>query len=582
MDNTIFTPIAPSKFIVRNRVQKAVMLFGQKVEPGGSYDLMTIPYISESDIQHSLLKGTLRNKLSIGEIRVTDSNINLVQYSPEFTTFLQSIGITAGISPVSATGVANIAALSQLDDTVMSDGTTISVVTLADTFLLDKTNTQSIDGIIIVVTNSGTGRWVRCKHHSARWGEQYTWYIDADNGDDENKGDTALTALATFAECTRRMGTQVYYTAVTINILSDINEKDPMLLAAFMGYVTIQGVETTVATGTITDIVQWDHDPSDGYVAAGFITDSALSGDWSVAGSAGTSLIDKKIILTDGVSAGAYAYIIEDSGSPKEAYVSPWVNEDTWTEKQPSPGDAYKIVELPAFLQRYQVRQQNYWTYLKKLRFVSPTQYLQSLEANGNFIAMGCIFDGTYASQNGPVLGRTRGTYFVNCFLKSGLSAWSARSVIFVGSVFKNLGITHLTHGRVIIQGPLVFFNNSGPMTIPARENSMVVLQGYSLGVVCLGAQTNGSVVKLRDTSSLVIKEGSSVYSIGGSAGIGVWVSSAGTVVWMPAGSNANTVFSFESASDFKTGGTAKTIAELNTAGFFNSSNGARAVSTDD
>ncbi|KKN22499.1 hypothetical protein LCGC14_0914620 [marine sediment metagenome] len=580
MQNTIFSPIAASKFIVRNRSQKASIIFNQKIGPGRSYDLMTIPHVSEADIQHSLLKGTLRNKLSVRELEVTGSNINLVQYSEEFTAFLQSVGITSGTSPIGVTGVTDIAELSQINDEVIATGTAISVATVLDTFLLDKASTAAVDGITIAVTKSMVGRWVRSETFNSYWGNQFTWYIDADNGNDENKGDTSLTALATFAECTRRMGARTYRQPVTINILSDINEGDSVILAFCPGFLTIQGVDTTIITGTLTSIIQWDHDPSDGYVVAGRITDTALSGDWSVAGPGGTSLIDRKIVLTDGPNAGSYAFIIEDSGSAKEAYVGPWMSENTWAEILPTTDTAYKVVQLPAFLDRYQIIQQNFWVYLKNLRFATPNQYWPSLETNGSCYIFGCIFDGTTSSRNSVMCGPARGMAFLNSYFKSGIDLRNA-AVTFIGSTFKGLSALYVFNAYIGIEQPVVMFNTIGEISVQLQKGShMHIANSGALGVVCLGAQTNGAVVDVLDSSSVhLFDSGSSMYSIGGNTGVGLKLSSDGRVTWEA--SDASTKFLFASDSDFNIGGTAKTIAELNTVGFMNPSNGAKVVPTE-
>jgi len=556
------------------------MLFGQKVEPGGSYDLMTIPYISESDIQHSLLKGTLRNKLSNGEITVTDSNINLTQYSPEFTAFLQKAGINVGLSPVGAAGVTNITGLSQLNDAVIPNGTAVSVADMQSAFMLNTTSTATVDGTNIVATLSGTGRWIRNFSKNALWGIQYSWYVDSVNGDDGNDGATSGTALATMAECERRMTGNVYRSQVTINVLNDVNEHDVMIGGKHPQFMWVQGIQTTIATGTFTAITDWDHDPSDGYVAAGRFTDSALSGDWSVAGPGGTSLIDKKIVLTDGPDEGAFAYIIEDTGSPKEAYISPWLPFASVTEALPTPGTGYKVVDMPNIYGTVTIQNSNYMVFLGNLiMHGTPAEWWQSMEATGNFAIFGCIFAGDGTTQNGPTVGPARVSGFYNCYFLEGLAAYNARVEIW-GGAFKKLGIHHLDKSILWVLGPMVMFNTTQAINLSPRYGSHIFIAGSkgSIGVINIGSNTSGAVIYLRDFCTLRCT--GPMYSIGGSTGVGLFLESGAGAIWGPLSSDANTKFYFESATDFSIGGTTKTIAEIGTGGFVEPSNGAKVVNS--
>jgi hypothetical protein len=58
---------------------------------------MLIPYVSEADIRHALLKGELRVKIFANEIRVVDSNIDLTQFDPCHRQFLIDAGVIKGI-----------------------------------------------------------------------------------------------------------------------------------------------------------------------------------------------------------------------------------------------------------------------------------------------------------------------------------------------------------------------------------------------------------------------------------------------------------------------------------------------------
>jgi len=118
--NTIFPKKVNTKFIVKNNTlgtsqEKTIKVFTRPIAPGEQLDLLTIPFVSEADIQHSLLKGELRIKTENGIIIVVDSNINLIQFGTEQFEFLSSIGISSGIElPTSDVGISAIFTLADL------------------------------------------------------------------------------------------------------------------------------------------------------------------------------------------------------------------------------------------------------------------------------------------------------------------------------------------------------------------------------------------------------------------------------------------------------------------------------------
>lgn len=102
---TFFPKRPDTKFVVRNITlgtpqQKRIKLFTYPIPPGQERDLLAIPEVSEADIRHSLLKGELRRKAECGEIRVVDSNIDLLQFDEFQKDFLENLGITEGLEVV--------------------------------------------------------------------------------------------------------------------------------------------------------------------------------------------------------------------------------------------------------------------------------------------------------------------------------------------------------------------------------------------------------------------------------------------------------------------------------------------------
>ena len=97
--NTIFPKQCPTVFKVKNIApgNKKIKIFQYPILNGNERDLMAIPYVSEADIRHSLLKGELNIKLRFGEATVVESNIDLTQFDDCHKQFLQSIGIMDGL-----------------------------------------------------------------------------------------------------------------------------------------------------------------------------------------------------------------------------------------------------------------------------------------------------------------------------------------------------------------------------------------------------------------------------------------------------------------------------------------------------
>lgn len=96
---TWFKKTCPTVFKVRNIAPdgKRIRLFKYPIKNGMDRDLMEIPYVSEADIRHSLLKGELFIKILAKEIYVVESNIDLLQFDPCHKAFLEAAGITIGL-----------------------------------------------------------------------------------------------------------------------------------------------------------------------------------------------------------------------------------------------------------------------------------------------------------------------------------------------------------------------------------------------------------------------------------------------------------------------------------------------------
>lgn len=105
--DTVFLSTANTVFVVKNIAHgnKRISVFNYPIDNQQTRDLMKIPYVSEADIRHSLLKGELFAKIVTSEIMVVDSNIDLLQFDDIQKMFLQKAGIKKGLSVSGGGGV---------------------------------------------------------------------------------------------------------------------------------------------------------------------------------------------------------------------------------------------------------------------------------------------------------------------------------------------------------------------------------------------------------------------------------------------------------------------------------------------
>lgn len=100
MGNNEFAPISTNngRFVVLNisTQQKMLKIFNYPIPFGTTRDLLAIPGVGEADIRAALLKGEIRIKIEAGEIVVTESDIDLLQFNTIQYSFLTNAGITTG------------------------------------------------------------------------------------------------------------------------------------------------------------------------------------------------------------------------------------------------------------------------------------------------------------------------------------------------------------------------------------------------------------------------------------------------------------------------------------------------------
>jgi len=272
-------------------------------------------------------------------------------------------GETGAIGPTGATGfqginlsVANITALTALDDTLYLDGALASVTNLLDVFYLNKTSVLTSDSLNIVNTNSGTGRWIRLVVNNVEWSKQNNWYVDPVSGNDENKGDTNLTAIKTFGEWYRRVGPNriesmnvyllddVSLSYGADNLFGNINVYGSLKITGELGIKTLySGTVTGVTVCDPTNNIPWS------------ITDNGMPSDGYWSNFILTTKYGTRLRIVGGPRDGNICWLAKDlngSGSPKSCRLSQpsipvFSNTTLQSYGSIEVGDNYVIEQLP-------------------------------------------------------------------------------------------------------------------------------------------------------------------------------------------------------------------------------------------
>ena len=222
---------------------------------------------------------------------------------------------------------ANVAALSTIGDTALSDNAEAAVLTLDQRFALVKSSTATPDGITVVATKSGVGRWIRKLTPVPKYTAQTTWYVDPQNAlaSDENTG-LSGSPLKTLAEVSRRL-VVADVTNYTVNLLSDTQAGDtwnynphwsstfsnPLSNATF-GTVTIQGKQTAVLAGNVVQ--------GSGTTTLGTTPSSNQQAQLN-AGFSWATYVGSMVVMKTGTMAGYIAWVLKDLGS-NTARISNW------------------------------------------------------------------------------------------------------------------------------------------------------------------------------------------------------------------------------------------------------------------
>lgn len=85
-------------FNICKQIGKTIRIFNYPIPYGQTRDLLQIPGVAEADIRASLLKGELQHKIRYEDIVIICSDIDLLQFNDAQLAFLQSAGITKGLT----------------------------------------------------------------------------------------------------------------------------------------------------------------------------------------------------------------------------------------------------------------------------------------------------------------------------------------------------------------------------------------------------------------------------------------------------------------------------------------------------
>lgn len=275
---------------------------------------------------------------------------------------VETLTVSGATVAVAGTSVANAAALGALDTALLPDGATISVITFLCPWILRRASVAAPDGVRFIAAQGG-GNWCRLSAPASEWLARIAWVVDQAIGNDENTGAAPLTALASVEEVWRRTGgTPAANATITIvgTYVGDIAVQSG-------GTFTISGAPPTVLySGTMTALQVFNVGIGDRQL----VTDAALPVGW-----AASALFGKRIVLTAGVNAGAWAAVKQvGPAGPKQAEVGVFWNDVAFGAITPVVLDAFDVVDVAQITGTISVTGGCALT-LRDLRLASPANF---------------------------------------------------------------------------------------------------------------------------------------------------------------------------------------------------------------
>jgi hypothetical protein len=324
------------------------------------------------------------------------------------------------ITSTSINPVNTIAALGALDDTLLANNSTILVRSLLDYWMLQKTSAETIDGITVIATLSGTGRWVRLCLWNITWRKQLTWYINPTTGNDENTGLTSGTAIKTWLEFKRRHGPALGAGAfVNVYLVGPVFAQDitiDMAVAIYPEVLIIHGTQTPLYSGTVTGYQAWNT----GARQEPRVTDAAIPVSWTA-----SNLVNQQFVVTSGPNAGSSTFVAAELGA-KTARIGMPYNDNMYSDGEPSVGNTFTVYSLTEVTGSFTIDCQAGRVWVYNL-YINPTLNIDSrMNINTGITAIiNCKISIMHVFQRGALVGYT------GCLLKGGqMDMYNGQSMI--------------------------------------------------------------------------------------------------------------------------------------------------------
>jgi len=432
---------------------------------------------------------------------------------------------------------------------------------------LDSLATKAPDGSVEPIGGSGSSYLTQAE-----------WYINATTGNDQNDGETSLTALKSFAEWSSRIGHDTVTVASLVYLETDLDEPGFPILGSYPFGLTIQGTRTALHTGVVSNLAGYDFTVSP--CVPGEFEDATLTGaSWSDSGPGATSLVDKVVELTSGALAGASGWIAKDLGAKVCRPTPTFINPDTFANGFPSNGDTFVVSDLtkleggPVYFAHRLASGYADGVLVRDCALLGgAVDFGLSLVASTPYYLYHCI-TGSAAHNTGGASG------LVNCFtasLAGGTYQVQDGGLYYTGGLNHNQFRSAGRDGQVtlsynVLSQFLVGIPNN--VTFQARDTGMVTV-GTNANLLLADEQRPNACVVLVGSGSLCSLLGK-VHTLNqGAVGYGVWLDSGGQGFWanpVAYGVNASDHMNFDNpGTEVYVGGSAQTVAGLGAAGHVN------------
>lgn len=390
----------------------------------------------------------------------------------------------------------------------LEDGDIAFVQSLRSYFAINRTSTTAANGVTIITTPTGVGRWFRLEIIDPSWAQQADWYIDAVNGSDQNPGTQALP-LQSWAEFHRRVTFLTQST--TVHLVGDFSEP---IVGQFGGApdaigqpptLTIEGTVTVLDSGVITTSA----DPDPAANAEGTLTSVDIPA-WTAG-----AIVE----ADDGAGRLAWAPVLADvAGTAQVPFWASVSAVGTPSHPLPAPGEAIRMFNCSAVNSRVNLQSAAPFEVLIVLRYLNFTSGPNTIDSFCSLQA--CQINGGFGDWG-------RAFFFGTAFVSGGIEGHGPTGVTFYGGI----ALGNLSFGRT---GYVAFdgFISYKTLTIGATlvgdswVGAQIVAGGRGLGVF---NATGAGVVVTKGGRLNIPNQVHSLYG-DGNVGVGLLVGDGGVV----------------------------------------------------